>query len=73
MSHQGCGWDTQGIRGVSFEAEGEAGTVGKSLYSGFHGKERVRQDQPAHHQLIRLSSASSEGIRAASDTWPWGD
>lgn len=59
MSHQGWGWDTQGITGVSFEAEGEAGTVGKSLYSGFHGKERVRQDQPAYHQLIQLSSASS--------------
>lgn len=54
MSHHGLrgGGGTQAITGVHLEAEGEAGTVGKSLYSGFHGKERVRQDQPVYHQLI---------------------
>ena len=52
MLHHGSGWGTQGITGVSLEAEGEAGTVGKSLYSDFHGKERVRQDQLVYHQLI---------------------
>lgn len=48
----GWGGGTQAITGVRLEAEGEAGTVGKSLYTGFHGKERVRQDQPVYHQLI---------------------
>lgn len=41
----GGGGGTQGIMGLSPEAEGEGGTVGKSLYSGFHRKEQMRRDR----------------------------
>ena len=30
MSHHGSGWGTQGLTGVSLEAEGEAGTVARA-------------------------------------------
>ena len=36
-----------GSTGVGLEAEGEEETVGKHLYCGFHGKERVRQGKQA--------------------------